>query len=156
MDESVVEEAALDWLAALGYTIMHGSDLGPGGIVAERRDYAQVVLENRLRGALIRLNPALPIEATEDAFRKLTRPEGPTLEVRNRAIHQNLVDGVMVEFRRDDGSIGGAQARVLDFDDPDNNDWLVVNQFTVTENRHASGGRTWCCSSTASHSLLSS
>ena len=136
MDESIVEEAALDWLAALGYAVMRGPDLGPGGIVSERRDYAQVILEDRLRGALARLNPTLPAEAIEDAFRKLTRPEGPTLETRNRAFHRLLVDGVTVEFRREDGSIGGAQARVLDFDNLDNNDWLAVNQFTVTENRH--------------------
>jgi len=136
MDESVVEGAALDWLAALGYAVMHGPDLGPGGIVAERRDYGQVTLEDRLRGALVRLNPTLPVEAVGDALRRLTRPEGPTLETRNRAFHRMLVDGVTVEFRREDGSIGGAQARVLDFDDVDNNDWLAVNQFTVNENRH--------------------
>jgi type I restriction enzyme R subunit len=81
-------------------------------------------------------NPALPAEAVEDAFRKITRPEGPTLEARNRAVHRLLVDGVTVEYRRPDGSIGGAQARVLDFDEPDNNDWLAVNQFTVSENKH--------------------
>ncbi len=136
MDESVVEGAALDWFAALGYAVMHGPDLGPGGIVAERRDYGQVTLEDRLRGALVRLNPTLPIEAVEDSLRRLTRPEGPTLETRNRAFHRMLVDGVTVEFRREYGSIGGAQARVLDFDDVDNNDWLAVNQFTVNENRH--------------------
>ena len=89
-----------------------------------------------LRQGLIRLNPALPIEAVEDAFRRIIRPEGPSLDARNRAIHRWLVDGVTVEYRRADGSIAGAQARVLDFDDPDNNDWLAVNQFTVAENKH--------------------
>jgi type I restriction enzyme R subunit len=103
---------------------------------AERADYGQAVLEDRLRQALARLNPALPAEALDDAFRKVMRPEGPTLEARNRALHRLLVDGVTVEFRRPDGSIGGAQARVIDFDDPDNNDWLAVNQFTVSENKH--------------------
>ena len=93
-------------------------------------------MEDRLRQALALLNPALPVEAIGEVFRKLTRPEGPTLETRNRAFHRMLVDGVPVEFRREDGSIGGAQGRVLDFDDPDNNDWLAVSQFIVTENRH--------------------
>jgi type I restriction enzyme, R subunit len=90
----------------------------------------------RLQDALARLNPTRPAEALDDAFRKLTRPEGPTLEARNRAIHRLLVDGVTVEHRTADGAIRGAQARVLDFDDVDNNDWLVVNQFTVSEHKH--------------------
>ncbi len=134
--ESVVEDAALAWLESLGWTIKHGPDIAPGELAAERTDYSQVVLTKRLRQALARLNPALSPEALDDAFRKLTRPEGPTLEARNRALHRLLVDGVTVEYRRPDGSIAGAQARVIDFDDPENDDWLAVNQFTVSENKH--------------------
>lgn len=132
--ESVVEDAALDWLDGLGFAVKHGPEIAPDMLGAERTDYGQVILEQRLRDALVRLNPALPSEALDDAFRKVMRPEGPTLEARNRALHRLLVDGVTVEFRRVDGSIGGAQARVIDFEDPDNNDWLAVNQFTVVEN----------------------
>ena len=134
--ESVVEQAALAWLESLGWTVKHGPDIAPGELAAERSDYAQVALTGRLRQALARLNPALPPEALDDAFRKLTRPEGPTLEARNRALHRLLVDGVTVEYRRPDGSIAGAQARAIDFDDPENDDWLAVNQFTVSENKH--------------------
>jgi type I restriction enzyme R subunit len=134
--ESVVEDAALDWLKSLGWTIKHGPQIAPGELAAERADFGQVVLQQRLRDALARLNPTLPAEALSDAFRKLTRPEGPTLEARNRAVHRLLVDGVTVEYRTPDGSIRGAQARVLDFDDADHNDWLAVNQFTVSENKH--------------------
>ena len=94
------------------------------------------MLESRLRIALAQLNPTLPAEALEDAFRKLTRTEGSILEVRNRAFHRMLIDGVPVEYRRPDGSIAGAQSRVIDFSEPENNDWLVVNQFTVAENQH--------------------
>jgi four helix bundle protein len=94
------------------------------------------VLEDRLRQALVRLNPTLLAYAIEDAFRKLTRPEGPTLEARNRALHRFLVEGVTVESPRPDGSIAGAQAQVVDFDSAENNDWLAVNQFTVSENKH--------------------
>jgi type I restriction enzyme R subunit len=136
MNESVVEDAALDWLQSLGWVIRYGRELGPDGVDPERQTYEQVLLEDRLRQTLALLNLGLPPEALEDAFRKLTRPEGLTLETRNRAFHRMLVDGVTVEFRREDGSIGGAQARVLDFEDPENNDWLAVNQFTVTENHH--------------------
>ncbi len=134
--ESVVEDAALEWLDGLGYSIKHGPEIAPGEPGAERNDYGQVVLDDRLRQALIQLNPTLPNEAIEDAFRKLLRAEGPTLEARNRTLHHALVNGVTVEYRRADGSIAGAQAHVLDFDVLENNDWLAVNQFTVTENKH--------------------
>jgi type I restriction enzyme R subunit len=134
--ESVVEDAALAWLESLGWQVMHGQDIAPETLAAERVDYGQVVLEQRLRDALTYLNPQLPGEALDDAFRKLTRPEGPTLEARNRTVHRLLVDGVTVEYRTPDGSIRGAQARAIDFDKLDNNDWLAVNQFTVAENKH--------------------
>lgn len=152
--ESVVEESALNWLESVGWNVAHGPEMAPGMAGAERTDYGQVILEQRLRNALARLNPALPPEAHEDAFRKLTRPEGPTLEARNRALHPLLVDGIAVEYRQPSpqpsprgrgdkegeevgtGEIRGAQARVIDFDKPDNNDWLAVNQFTVIENKH--------------------
>ena len=136
LTESVVEDAALGWLQKLDYAVENGPDIAPGELYSERLDYAKVILEDRLHQGLARLNPALPPEAIEDAFRKVIRPEGPSLEARNRAIHRWLVEGVTVEYRRADGSIAGAQVRVLDFDDPDNNDWLAVNQFTVTENKH--------------------
>ncbi len=133
--ESVVEDAALAWLESLGWSVKHGPDIAPGELAAERSDYGQVVLNERLRQALARLNPGLPPEALDDAFRRLTRTEGATLEARNRALHRMLVDGVTVEYRRPDGSIAGAQAEVIDFDDPENDNWLAVNQFTVTENK---------------------
>ncbi len=136
LSESEVEEAALAWLESFGYAVKHGPDIAPGEAGAERSDYAQVILEDRLRRALARLNAGLPPEALDDAFRKLTRPEGPALDLRNRAVHREIVDGVTVEYRRADGSIAGAQANVIDFEAPDNNDWLAVNQFTVIENKN--------------------
>jgi type I restriction enzyme R subunit len=136
--ESDVEDAALGWLGALGYAVRHGPDIAAGEPAAERSDpnYRDVVLERRLRQALVRLNPDLPHEALEDAWRKLTRVDAPSLVERNRALHRMLVDGVTVEHRRKDGSIAGAQARVIDFDAPAENDWLAVNQFTVAEGQH--------------------
>ena len=134
--ESEVEDAALDWLAGCGWSVAHGPDIAPDAPGAERADYGAVVLEGRLRGALQRLNPDLPAGALEDAYRKLTRPEGATVEARNRAFHRMVVDGVTVEHRTDDGHIRGAQVRVVDFDTPSGNDWLAVNQVTVVENKH--------------------
>jgi type I restriction enzyme R subunit len=136
MTESIIEQAALAWLESLGWSVKHGPEIAPGELAAERSDFGQVVLTQRLQDALAQLNPTLPAEALGDAFRKLTRPEGPTLEARNRALHRLLVDGVTVEYRTADGDIRGAQAQVLDFDDVDNNDWLAVNQFTVSEHQH--------------------
>jgi type I restriction enzyme R subunit len=140
--ESVVEQAALAWLEAAGWQVRNGAEIAPGEPAAERDDYGQVVLARRLRDALARLNPALPAEALDDAFRKLTRPGlengGADLIVRNRALHRLLVDGVTVEYRDADGNIRGAQAQVIDFDDPaGNNDWLAVNQFSVVEQQHS-------------------
>ena len=129
--ESEVEAAALEWLEGLGWSVEHGPDIAPGAAAAERAAYEEVVLEGRLRSALERLNPDLPGEALDDAFRKLTRIAGTTLESRNRAVHRMLVDGVAVEYRTADGAVSGAQVAVLDYDDPGANDWLAVNQFTV-------------------------
>ena len=131
--EADVERAALDWLAGLGWATAHGPDVGPEGGRPERADYGAVVLGGRLRDALARLNPSVPGEALEDTFRRLTQPEGSTLEARNRSFHRMLTDGVTVEQRGGDGKIRGAQVAVVDFGDPAANDWLAVNQFTVTE-----------------------
>jgi len=136
--ESEVEDAALNWLESLGWTVISGSDpdMIPGRLFSGRKDYSQVFLENRLIDALRLLNPELPEDAIKDAYRRLTHPEGATLEARNRTFHKMLIDGVNIEYRRPDESIAGAQAKVVDFSNPDNNDWLVVNQFTVVENKH--------------------
>ena len=136
LTEAVVEEAALAWLTNLGWQIAHGPDIAPDTPNAERDDYGQAVLERRLRDALADLSPSLPASALDDTFRKLTHPEGSTLEARNRALHRMLVNGVEVEYRESRGSVRGDQARVIDFDNPAGNDWMAVNQLTVTENRN--------------------
>ena len=131
--ESTVEAAALDWLRDLGYRIVHAPEPGPYGL---RDTYGDVVLSRILRDWLANLNPDLPADALDDAFRKLTSPAGATLEARNRSFHRMLVDGVTVEYRHDDRTVRGAPVRVFDFEDPTNNDWLAVNQFTVVENKN--------------------
>ncbi len=136
VSESTVEAAAVDWLTSLDWAVLLGPDIAPDTPAAERADYGEVVLTTRLRSALARLNPDLPDAAVEDALRRLTRPAGATLEARNRDFHRMLVAGVTVEHLDAEGRVRGAQVRVLDFDDPDNNDWLAVNQFTVVENKH--------------------
>jgi len=136
--ESVVEEAALEWLEGLGYTVLHGPEIAAGEPGAERTDpgYRDVVLQPRLRKALERLNPKLPSEAIEDAFRRLTWAGEPSPVTRNHAFHLRLVDGITVEYTRPDGSIGGALVKVFDFGHPEENDWVAVNQFTVVEGQN--------------------
>ena len=136
LTEADVEQAALAWLRDLGWQVTHGPDIAPDTPGSERNDYGQVVLERRLRDVLSNLNPNIPVAALDDALYELTHPEGATLEARNRSFHRMLVNGVTVEYRTNDGAIRGEQAQIIDFDDPDNNDRLAVNQFTVAENRN--------------------
>ena len=92
LTEADVEQAALEWLAALGWRVSHGPDIGFGTPAAEREDYGQVVLARRLRDALATLNPGLPLAALDDDYRTLTRPQGATLEARNRESQWMLVN----------------------------------------------------------------
>lgn len=131
--ESVAEDAALKWFADLGYELEEGTPGEPG---PHREALGDVVLVARLRQALDRLNPRLPVAAREEGVRKLLLQESPTLIQQNRRNHAMLVDGVEVEFQGKDGRLLGDRVRVIDFDDPANNDWLVVNQFTVIESGH--------------------
>ncbi len=133
LTEATVEDAALEWLVGIGWQTAYGPDIGPHATAPGRDKYEDVVLERRLRDALARLNPSLPFEALDDAFRKLTHPEGSTLEARNRAFHLMIVGGVTIEYRADGDAIRGAQVKVLDYDSPANNDWFAVNQVTFKE-----------------------
>jgi type I restriction enzyme R subunit len=133
ISEDTVEQAAIEWLQELGYDYVAGADISPGGGASERDSFSDVVLQGRLEDAISRLNPSVPAEAREDALRRVLRVEGPSLISTNRRFHQMLVAGVDVEYRRPDGSIAGDLVRLVDFDDPANNDWLAVNQLTVVE-----------------------
>jgi type I restriction enzyme R subunit len=137
ISEDTVEQAAVGWLKELGYAYCYGPDIAPDGSAPERATNADVVLEARLRDALLRLNPKANPEALEDAARKVLLVEGPNLIEANRRFHAMLANGVEVEYRRPDGSTAGDRLRLADFDDPDANDWLAVNQLAVTEGQHS-------------------
>ncbi len=132
--ESDVENTALEWFAGLGYAVLHGPNIAPDGAAQERVSYDQPLLEGRLRAALERLNPHLPPAALEEALRRLQQSETPSLVEENRRLHGFLVEGVPVETRRKDGSLGGDAVRLLDYERADANDWLAVNQYTMIEN----------------------
>lgn len=133
--ESHVEEAALAWLEELGYDKANGLDIGPDGDHHERANYAEVILLERLRAAIAKFNPTLTAETRAEVLAKVMQTETPSLIEENRRLHRYMVEGVPIEVRRADSSIGGEQARLIDFDDPDANDWLAVNQYTVIENK---------------------
>ncbi len=135
LTESDVEEAALEWLSGLGYAVLHGPDISPEGAAPERVSHDQVLLTERLREALERLNPHLPAETLEEVLRKVRQTETPSLVEENRRLHRYLIEGVPVEVAREDGSIGGDVARLIDFANVEANDWLAVNQYTVIEGR---------------------
>ncbi len=136
MTESEVENIALEWLSRLGYTVTAGPDLALDGPSPERKTYDQVLLFDRLRRALRRLNPELAETAIEDAFRKLLRPPRSHDRSPQPRLPPHAGRWREVEYRRPDGSIAGAQARGGRLRRPRGNDWLAVNQFTVVEDKH--------------------
>ena len=113
LNESIVEDATLEWFGELGYAVGHGPHLAPGEPAAERDSFSEVVLVGRLREAIRRLNPAIP----EEALRKVLRVGTPSLTQTNWAFHKLLRDGVDVEYPRTDGSIAGDKVRLIDFND---------------------------------------
>ena len=133
INESVVEQAALDWLRGLGYEVASGLEIAPGEPAAERADYKQVFLFDRLQTKLEDLNPKIPLEGLKEALRKIRLISHPTLIENNRAFHRLLVEGVDVEFRNADGQIVHDKVWLVDFANPEANEFLAVNQFTVEE-----------------------
>ncbi len=131
--EQFVENFTLKIFSDLGYGVLSGREIAPEEPAAERDNYQQVLLAGRLNSALRRINPDVPDEALEDAFRKVSRLDLPSLVNNNRAFHKMLADGIEVEYS-DNGRIKGDKVWLADFEHVENNDWLVVNQFTVIEN----------------------
>ncbi|MEG3638000.1 type I restriction endonuclease subunit R [Magnetococcus sp. PR-3] len=128
--EDQLEQQAIVWFQDNGYQYQHGPDIAPDGNTPERADYQQVVLKNRLLDALARINPQIPQSALEEAVHQITTPSHPDLMRNNRAFHQMMLEGVPVEFTVDEEKQSD-HARLMDFEQPGNNDFLVVNQFTL-------------------------
>jgi type I restriction enzyme R subunit len=142
LNEETVELATLDWFAELGYTTTHAPDtIDPETPTAERSEYGQVVLLGRLRESLARINPGIPASALDDAIRKANRTETTDPIQNNHRFHRLLVEGVDVSYR-DNGRIKHDKIWLVDFDNPEDNDWLAVNQFTVTDVNHTTNTRT--------------
>lgn len=129
--ENEIEEIALGYLQSLGYNYLNGLVISPDGEHPERQ-YTDVVLTTRLRDAIDKLNPTITQDAKEDALKKVLRTESPNALINNENFHRYLTDGVDVEMRTESG-IRGEKIYIVDFENPENNEFLAVNQFTVVE-----------------------
>jgi type I restriction enzyme R subunit len=131
--ESHLEEAALEWFEELGYEIVFAPEIAPDGEYPEREDYQDIILNERLREALTRINPGLPPAAAEDAFRRIVIPQSPSLIMNNKAFQKMLTDGIDVQVKQTDGGYRTEKVYVYDFNRPLNNEFMACNQFTVIE-----------------------
>jgi len=136
LSEAAVEEALIEQLSSLGYTIASEDVIGPDGVAAERESHDQVILLQRLLDAVERINPSVPQSAREDAVHQITQSVFPTLMEENRRIHKLLTEGVDVEYYAEDGVITAGKVNLIDFANPANNDWLAVNQFVVISGQY--------------------
>ena len=133
MSEGVVEEACIEFFRALGYHTLYGPEIGPGGAAQERRSWDDTVLVGRLRDAVSRINPDLPASSVDSVVASVLRAESQNALAENLRVHQLVTGGVPVEYRAKDGSIRHTLAWLMDFEHPERNDWLALNQFTVVE-----------------------
>lgn len=131
--ESELEQAALEWFADVGYEVTSESDVSPESDNPIRESYSDVVLMDRLLTALERINPDLPAEALEEAYRKISVPQHPGILENNHDFHRMVTDGVDVQVRQVDGSFKTEKAFIFDRKCPETNDFLVINQFTVKQ-----------------------
>lgn len=131
--ESQLEEAALEWFEELGYEVVFGPDIAPEGEYPEREDYSEVILAERLRDALGRINPGMPGVAIEEAFRQITITQSPSLLMNNKAFQKLITDGVDVSVKQADASYKTEKIYLFDIEKPLNNEWMAVNQFTIVE-----------------------
>ena len=128
--EDHLEQECLNWFRELDWQVLCGYDIAPGEPSAERDNYKQVILKDRLLAALKKLNPQLPQQCIDDAAHQLINMDLPILIQNNRKFHDFLVNGIQVEYEGKDRTIG-EKARIIDFEDPDNNDFVAINQFTI-------------------------
>ncbi|PLK50440.1 type I restriction endonuclease subunit R [Uliginosibacterium sp. TH139] len=130
MTENDLEQLALSWFQDTGWDYRAGPDIAPDSDTPERSDYRQVLLQGELHEALVRLNPQLPASVLDEVAHQLAKPEHPSLIQSNRAFHEALVSGVQVEVEIE-GERRGDRAVLIDFENPERNHLLVVNQFTI-------------------------
>ncbi|MBB6625091.1 type I restriction endonuclease subunit R [Clostridium gasigenes] len=134
-NEDTLEQASLEILEGLGYEKIHGKKLAPNGEFGERDSYREVILKERVKNALFAINKGLPIEAIEQAYRAVIAFNSPSLEENNKHFHNLMVNGIDVSFK-EDNVIRTKKAYIIDFENPEKNEFLAVNQFTVVGNEN--------------------
>ena len=115
----------------IGWEVVYGPNIAPDSDKPARDAYNQVILENVLTAAIIRLNPHLPEECTEQVLSQLLKPQSLDLQVNNHAFHEMLIKGVPVTYKKD-GETEHDHAFLIDFENVKNNRFQAINQFTVT------------------------
>jgi len=133
LNENSIELLAIDQLQQLGYQYIHGAEIAPDALTPERQTFADVILLERLRAAAKRINPNMSADVIEDAVRQIQRFNSPELLANNEAFHRALTEGVNVSYQKDSNTRGD-QIFFVDFEHPESNEFLVVNQFTIIEN----------------------
>jgi type I restriction enzyme R subunit len=135
LTEDEIEQYQLQLLQNLGYAYHHGYDLQPEGKDQERENFGDVVLKDRLQQAIHRLNPTIPADARQQAQREIFNIASSDLLNNNEIFHKYLTEGITVEYQKD-GETRGEPVNLIDWHNIDNNEFLVVNQFTVIEDNH--------------------
>ncbi|EIU3493655.1 type I restriction endonuclease subunit R [Pseudomonas aeruginosa] len=135
MTEDQLEQETLGWLTELGYTHLYGPDIAHDGDNPERASYRDVLLTMRLRTAIARLNPQIPLAAREDALRQVLELGVPVQLSANRLFHRLLVGGVPVQYQKE-GETRGDFVRLIDWADVRANEWLAINQFSIQGPKH--------------------
>ncbi len=130
--ESQVEEAAIEWFEELGYSYLAGPDIAFDGESPMRQDYKDVILENILENSLKKINPSIPLSSIKEAIKKLKTHSSPSLIINNKIFHKYITDGVDIEYK-ENGRIKGDKVWLFDKKNVRNNEFCVVNQFTIVE-----------------------
>ena len=131
--ENIIEQFAIDLLERLGYQYIYAPDIAPDGEKPERTSYEDILLLERLKDAIRRINPNVPIDAQEEALKEVQRIHSPELITNNETFHRMLTEGINVSYQKD-GHQRGDLVWLIDFETPENNEFIVANQFTVIEN----------------------
>lgn len=134
LTESAIEAFAIKLFERLGYTHVYGPDIAPDAERAERAHYGEALLMGRLEEALKRINPKLSSAVLQVALKEVQRISSTDLLANNEAFHRLLTEGVKVS-RQQDGDERGEVVWLIDFAQPENNEFVVANQFTVMENQ---------------------
>lgn len=135
LTEDKIEQLSINFLKELGYSYIHGPDIAHDGNSPERSSYEEIILTSRLRQTLARINPTIPADSREEAIKEMQRISSPEVIANNESFHRILTEGIKVSYQKE-GHQRGDLVWLVDFNNPENNEFLVINQYTIVENAH--------------------